>query len=219
MKNFKFNFALTLIIMLAACNESTSQRPNATAHVGGRCEGCEAIYENKIPFDQLDHVDTLPGFDEAKDRILIMGTVYQRDGKTPAKDVVLYVYHTDHTGRYPQKSDEKGWARRHGYMRGWIRTNDKGEYRFYTSRPGSYPNSSNPAHIHVTVKEPQLNEYYIDDFHFADDPLLTSSIRNNKKAKGGNGVVTLQMKNGINTATRNIILGLHVENYDEAIGK
>jgi len=33
-------------------------------------------------------------------KIKIQGTVYHHDGKTPASDVILYVYHTDQSGQY-----------------------------------------------------------------------------------------------------------------------
>jgi LytS/YehU family sensor histidine kinase len=71
----------------------------------------------------------------------------------PAAGVVLYVYHTNPQGIYPKKGNETGWGKRHGYLRGWLKTNSRGEYKFLTSRPGSYPQSSNPAHIHIFVKE------------------------------------------------------------------
>ena len=33
---------------------------SAQAPVGGRCEGCEAVFENTVPFDQLGHEVYLP---------------------------------------------------------------------------------------------------------------------------------------------------------------
>ena len=156
--------ATFICMSLSSCSQSNSNNVKAGQQVGGRCEGCEAIYETPIPFDQLDHIDTLPDFKRYEQKLLLTGTVYQVDGKTPAKDIVLYVYHTDPSGIYPRQENDKGWAQRHGYIRGWIRTNEKGEYRFYTFRPASYPNSTQPQHVHITVKEPDKNEYYIDEF-------------------------------------------------------
>ena len=49
-------------------------------------------------------------------------------------------------------------GRRHGYIRGWMKTNEKGQYRFYTLKPASYPNSTAVKHIHPTIKEPGKNE-------------------------------------------------------------
>src|SRR5262245_42095648 len=80
---------------LGCAQNANSPNSSSTKHVGGGCEGCEAIYECSVPFAQLKSVDTLPDFNEPGPKMEISGIVYQRDGKTPAKDVVFYVYHTD----------------------------------------------------------------------------------------------------------------------------
>ena len=160
---------------LTACSQNNSTKNTKQEYktqVGGGCEGCEAIYECPVPFEQLNNVDTLPDFNDPGPKIEISGIVYQKDGKTPAANVVLYVYHTDQTGVYPVKGNEKGWAKRHGYIRGWIKTDKNGAYKFYTLVPASYPNSKNPKHIHPTIKETDKNEYWIDEYLFEGDPYL-----------------------------------------------
>lgn len=203
-------------ISLSGCsqnNASKNQPPKNKIHVGGNCEGCEAIYESPVPFEQLNSVDTLPDFKDAGPKIEISGIVYHRDGKTPAKDVVLYIYHTDQAGLYSTKGDEKGWGKRHGYIRGWVKTDKNGYYKFYTLVPASYPDSKNPKHIHPTIKEPDYNEYWIDEFVFDDDPLLPKEERKRNNPRGGGGVLKTSVKNGMLSATRNIILGLNVPDY------
>ncbi|HEV7332603.1 MAG TPA: hypothetical protein VGN63_16310 [Flavisolibacter sp.] len=209
---------LPLLFFALGCSAQTSKPVNdeaITKAVGGPCEGCEAIYENTIPFEQLNEVDTLPIFNEQGPKLVVSGTVYKSDGKTPAPGVVLYIYHTDQTGKYRTTGNETGWARRHGIIRGWIKTNAKGQYRFYTIRPASYSKTGPAAHIHVTVKEPDKNEYWIDDFHFDDDPFLTKEDRKNQRNRGGNGIVTLSKKDGTFYAERNIILGKNVTCYPD----
>ena len=181
--------------------------------VGGPCEGCEAIYESSVPFEQLNEVDTLPLFNEPGPRLVISGRVLQADGKTPAAGVVLYVYQTDQTGRYRVTGNECGWASRHGTIRGWMKTNERGEYRFYTVRPAAYSKTGPPAHIHITVKEPDKNEYWIDDFHFDDDPLLTKISRMNMENRGGNGIIRLRESGGVFYGVRNIQLGKNIPHY------
>ena len=66
----------------------------------------------------------------------------------------------------------------------------------------------------MTVKEPSINEYYIDDIMFIDDMKLTTSKKQNLKKRAGSGIVELISENGILTAKRNIILGLNIPNYD-----
>ena len=140
--------------------------------------------------------------------------VFQNDGKTPANDVIIYIYQTNRKGIYERKGDEKGWARRHGFIRGWAQTGKDGRYTFYTFRPGAYPNRNVPEHIHVTVKEPGKNEYYLDDFHFDDDPLLTQAARDRLPNRGGSGISSPQLNAGILTIERDLILGLNIPNYD-----
>ncbi|MCW8816767.1 MAG: hypothetical protein OQK52_02695, partial [Ignavibacteriaceae bacterium] len=151
--------------------------------VGGPCEGCEAIFEfgNRI----LSNVDTLPDFNIDGPRLKITGTIYKPDGKTPAKDVIVYIYHTNQDGIYETKGDETGWGKRHGYIRGWIKTDKDGKFTFYTLKPGTYPNRSEPAHIHITILEPNGKYYWLGSYHFEGDPLLTEKETNPELPRGG----------------------------------
>lgn len=204
--NFKTNIILILLsITTTACHAQHKK-------VGGPCEGCEAIYEygNK----KLSPLDTLPKFEQNTPQLKITGKVFKADGKTPAKNVIIYIYHTNRKGIYEQKGGEKGWAKRHGFIRGWIKTGVDGRYTFYTFRPASYPDRSEPEHIHITIKEPNLNEYYLDEYLFEDDPLLSPSIGKKQPNRGGSGIVKPVLKNGMLTIERNIILGKNIPNYE-----
>ncbi|TDE14830.1 dioxygenase family protein [Dyadobacter psychrotolerans] len=184
-----------------------------TKKVGGPCEGCEAIYENTIPFEKLESVVKLPGASwDGQKPLGINGTVYHADG-SPAAGVVLYLYHTDQKGIYPKKGNEKGWGKRHGYLRGWLKTDGKGFYKFVTLRPAAYPDRSEPAHIHITVKEPGINEYYIDEFVFLDDSLLTTEKRVKLENRGGSGIVKLIDVGNMYKGERNIYLGKNIPDY------
>jgi len=109
--------------------------------------------------------------------------------------------------------NETGWGRRHGSIRGWMKTNAQGQYKFYTVRPASYSKTGPPAHIHVTVKEPDKSEYWIDDFHFDDDPFLTAEDKRRFQNRGGDGVLELKESGGVFYAERNIYLGRNVTDY------
>lgn len=209
----------SFVISFCSCSQKKSQSPvekkknDTEIKVGGSCEGCEAVFESSLAFDMLSTTDTLPDFNEQGTKIEISGIIYRQDGKTPANDVVLYIYHTDQTGIYPKKGDEKGMAKRHGYIRGWIKTDVNGFYKFYTLVPASYPNSNNPRHIHPIIKEHGKTEYWIEDFLFDDDPLLPAIEKTKTNARGGNGVLKTEMKDGMLRAIRNIILGLNIPGY------
>ena len=208
-------------IMIITIHHSCSQAPYEKApvnervkgNVGAPCEGCEAIYESPTLFDKLKHAISLPDWKESGTKLLVYGIVYMADARTPAPGVVIYVYHTDQNGKYARKGNESGWGKRHGYIRGWMQTNEKGEYSFTTLKPIAYPNSNIPAHIHVTIKEPGMNEYYIDEFVFEDDPFLTAEERNKMENRGGNGILTPTIRGDLLEAQHNIYLGKNIPDY------
>ena len=218
MKSSMVFFVLIVLFVFSGCSQTNTKKQKKentfNKKVGGGCEGCEAIYESPVPFEKLTNVDTLPDFNDAGPKIEISGIVYQKDGKTPGKDVVIYIYHTNQKGIYPTKGDEKGWARRNGYIRGWAKTDKNGFYQFYTLRPAHYPEGNAMEHIHITIKEPDKNEYWISEYLFDDDPLLTQAKRKMYEYRGGNGIIKLiPQSNGIAHGTRNIILGLNIPDY------
>jgi protocatechuate 3,4-dioxygenase beta subunit len=218
MKNRLSLLALIGLFALNSCAQGNSRKQEpADSKVGGECEGCEAVYESPVPFDSLKSMIWLPDWSMNNPRrIGINGIVYKADGVTPAPGVIIYIYHTDQTGIYPKQGDEKGWAKRHGYIRGWMKTNEKGEYKFFTLRPASYPEGRNPAHIHAIIKEPGKTPYWIDDYLFDDDPYLPESARKNLQNKGGNGILKFSARytgDGPKKSERHIYLGRNITDY------
>jgi protocatechuate 3,4-dioxygenase, beta subunit len=217
MKKILFFTIIIAQVNFLGCSQSPAKKKSFSAlHVGGSCEGCEAIFESPVPFEKLTWIDTLPDFTEPGPKLVISGVIYNADGKTPASGVVLYVYHTDQTGHYTKKGDEKGWGLRHGYIRGWMKTNDRGEYKFYTLKPAAYPGANISAHIHPVLKEPGKNEYWIDEYLFEDDKFITSENRKKLEQRGGNGIIILHENNGVLYGKRDIVLGLHIPGYTAA---
>ena len=176
--------------------------------VGGPCEGCEAVFE--YGERSLSPVDTLPAFDMYGPSLKITGIIYESDGETPAAGVILYVYHTNPAGEYETRGDETGWGRRHGFIRGWIKTGADGRYTLYTAKPGSY--GRNPAHIHPTILEPDGKYYYIAEYLFEGDPKLEGF--DHASERGGPGILEPKESGGMLVAERDIILGKNVPGYD-----
>lgn len=88
-----------------------------------------------------------------------------------------------------------------------MRTNAQGEYRFITIRPAPYESRSDPAHVHMVVKEPERREYWIDEIVFTDDPLVDARYRARAENRGGTGIVTpTRDANGVWHVRRDITL-------------
>lgn len=186
--------------------------------VGGNFENREFTYYG-IPKHFIT-IDTSPGWTQNGQKILLTGIVYQQDSKTPAPNVLIYYYQTNMEGRYLHKPEEKrsmspnNLGQTHGYIRGWVKTDQNGKYFIYTVRPGIYPTGDFPAHVHLTIKEPNaIKEYYIDDFVFDDDRLLTGEYRKKMENRAGSGVLRMVQKGGLQIGERNIILGLNIPDY------
>lgn len=200
------------MLLLSVCTlpiASCSGQPQAgDRSVGGPCDGCDLMYENmpaNLSWEASIKNDGDPG-----EPMIIEGTIFRKDGRTPAPGVVLYVYHTDAKGYY---SNPKTGGNRHGHLRGWIKTGSDGKYRFTTIRPAPYPGDRIPAHIHPLVKEPGMSLYWIDEYLFDDDPLVTDEVRKGEKKRGGNGIIHLTKKDGVWIGKRDIILGLNIPGY------
>lgn len=181
--------------------------------IGGRCEGCEAAMEYGVPVEKLTAEVFMPDWNEKGPKMILKGKVFQKDGKTPAEGVIVYMYHTDQNGLYPAEEGAKGWGQRHGYIRGWAKTNSKGEYIIYTLKPAPYPREKIAAHVHVTIKEPGKNPYWIEEYLFEGDPFLSQDEINNSTPRGSKGVIKLTNNNGILEGKRDIILGLNIPDY------
>jgi protocatechuate 3,4-dioxygenase beta subunit len=150
----------------------------------------------------------IPPKSEPGEKLIISGTVYFPDGKTPAKDVIVYVYHTNNEGIYPKKGNEQGHGKYHGYLRGWMKTDASGKYEFETIRPAPYEtHDGEPAHIHYTLKHPDYPEYWLTGLWFSDDPRVSSYLDKIERDGGLSNITTLTKdKNNILRGTRNIIL-------------
>ncbi len=201
---------LILILMVSASACAQKRNPETSSLVGGGCDGCDLIYEGMPP--TINEVDTSAGWSMAGKKMLVHGVVYKPDGKSPAEGIIVYYHQTNNEGHYAVAEGQK-WGRRHGQLRGWTRTNSKGEYKIYTIKPAPYPERNAPAHIHITVKEPNLNEYYVDNIEFDDDPLLTPDQRSKLENRGGNGVVSIHTTYGLLEVRRDIVLGKNIPNY------
>lgn len=211
---------LMLLSVLTGCSGQTknsnpnqqTNTPSINKLVGGGCDGCELMYID-IPTN-ISSVDTSAGWAAKGQKLLVTGTVFKHDGKTPVPNVIIYYWQTDHNGYYLPKQGLNEKAKRHGHIRGWIKSDEHGKFSIYTIRPAPYPNENIPAHIHTSIKEPNIdNEYYLDEFVFDDDRLLTGAKRKALENRGGSGILRVLISGDLQIAEHNIILGLNIPNY------
>ncbi len=125
---------------------------------------------------------------EKGEPLVVSGTVYLSDGKTPAPNVLIYAYHTDTEGLYGRNGEP-----RHGRFRGWMLTDAKGRYEITTIKPAPYPNGGAPAHIHYTITGKTFKEDWIDDVWFDGDKYINDENLKRLKGKGGFNSI-LQLK-------------------------
>ncbi len=184
--------AIALLLSFNACSQSSKKKPSW-------CGTFEA--PKNVSWRTVISPKPEPG-----EKLIISGTVYLPDGKTPAKDVIIYIHHTNNKGIYPKRGNEKGNGKYHGYLRGWMKTNANGKYEFETIRPAPY-NSQNPgpAHIHYNIEAPNYPEYWLTGLWFSDDPRID---KNKIERDGGfSNITTLTKdKNNVLRGKRDILL-------------
>jgi protocatechuate 3,4-dioxygenase beta subunit len=136
--------------------------------------------------------------------MMISGTVFKADGKTPAPNTLIYFYHTDSEGIYRPRG---GDGPLHGHFRGWMLTDARGRYEFTSIKPAAYPNRTFAAHVHMTLTGLDRREDSIDSILFEGDRFITAQERVPQRG-GFNPVVRLERgAGGIMHAVRDIQLG------------
>ena len=112
-------------------------------------------------------------------RIIVAGRLLDEDGR-PIPHSLVEVWQCNAAGRYLHDGDvhdaplDPNFT---GYGR--LITNDQGEYRLLTIKPGSYPwrnthNAWRPAHIHFSLFGNAFAMRLITQMYFPEDPLLAT---------------------------------------------
>jgi len=114
---------------------------------------------------------------------VVLGTIYAPDAATPAPDVTVYAYNTDDEGYYGA-----GHAEYPPRLYGWMRADNSGQFELHTIRPGHYPHTRIPAHVHFSLWGGGYPLQWVDEMRFADDPLVTEAMRAETASFGDDGV-------------------------------
>ncbi len=110
-------------------------------------------------------------------RIVVAGQVIDEDGR-PVRNSLVEVWQCNAAGRYHHAKDQHNAPldpHFHGY--GKMLTDEHGNYRFVSIKPGAYPwrnhaNAWRPAHIHFSLFGDAYAQRLITQMYFEGDPLL-----------------------------------------------
>lgn len=178
---------------------------------------CEAVYEDFQAFPQLSNIDlasldntaTLSGYDTKEEKIKLTGIIYEADGVTPAKDIIVYIEQANEDGEYEIHTHNDKNTVNHSAT---IKTDANGVYTFYTFVPGhtkeklAYRRTQRAQHIHIMVKEPRKNAYELPAFVFDFDWMVTKAYKKRLERKGFDNVLNLNFENDEQVAHKNIVL-------------
>ena len=134
---------------------------------------------------------TDPG--EVGDVLVLSGTVYAPDCRTPLPGALLDVWQADHVGLYDIKEPANLTDRSQFRLRGRLLTDAQGRYEIETIVPGRYPippglpglaqyaGRTRPAHVHFLVMHPLFGPlttqlYFKGDPYLSQDPWAKPSL-------------------------------------------
>jgi protocatechuate 3,4-dioxygenase beta subunit len=120
----------------------------------------------------------MPPANEPGPPLLVEGTLYKPDGTTPAPGVIVYAYQTGVDGLYAPRGVSIP------RIKAWVKTDQNGRFTLETIRPGSYPNTTNPAHIHFQMWGGGYPAQYGPELLFEDDRLVAAQERERSRAQG-----------------------------------
>jgi catechol 1,2-dioxygenase len=125
----------------------------------------------------------LAGLDEPGDRLMLTGTVFSADCKTPLPGALIEVWQANHGGLYDTNTPGNFTQPTSFHLRGMLQANEKGQYQIETIMPGRYPippglpgleqyaGLTRPAHVHFRVMDP-LHVPLTTQLYFKGDPFV-----------------------------------------------
>ena len=120
----------------------------------------------------------LAGAGEEGLRLVVRGRLFAPDGERPAGGAIVYAYQTNAKGVY---APEEGTPPR---LRAFMKTDAEGRFQYDTIRPGSYPGTKNPAHVHHQAWGGGWPAQWLAELNFTDDPFLSAADRERSAAAG-----------------------------------
>jgi protocatechuate 3,4-dioxygenase beta subunit len=130
------------------------------------------------PIGQTDNDLTLHCADAPQgERIIVAGRILDEDGRG-IPNAMVEIWQANAAGRYRHSRDTHPAPLDPNFLgAGRVLTDEKGNYRFTTIKPGAYPwrnheNAWRPAHIHFSLFGAGLLSRLVTQMYFPNDPLL-----------------------------------------------
>jgi protocatechuate 3,4-dioxygenase, beta subunit len=127
---------------------------------------------------ELDHDLTRQHAEEPLgQRIIVFGRVLDANAR-PVPDTLLEIWQANAAGRYMHAKDSWPAPLDPNFTGlGRATTDEDGNYRFVTIKPGAYPwgnhhNAWRPAHIHFSLFGRAFTQRLVTQMYFPDDPLF-----------------------------------------------
>jgi protocatechuate 3,4-dioxygenase beta subunit len=123
--------------------------------------------------DLTSHFDGPP----QGERIIVSGRVLDEDGRG-VPNALIEIWQANAAGRYRHIGDNHPAPLDPNFLgAGRAITDEAGNYRFLTIKPGAYPwrnhhNAWRPAHIHFSLFGPAFVTRLVTQMYFPDDPLI-----------------------------------------------
>jgi protocatechuate 3,4-dioxygenase beta subunit len=123
------------------------------------------------------HVTGEHGGEPIGERIIVAGRVLDEDGR-PVPKTLVEIWQANSAGRYIHEVDQHPAPLDPNFTgKGQFVTDERGEWRFVTIKPGAYPwrnthNAWRAQHIHFSIFGPAFVTRIVTQMYFPGDPLL-----------------------------------------------
>ncbi len=147
--------------------------PQGLGELTGPVYGHEAIGDLDADLTRNGAVNGEP----SGERIIVAGRVLDEAGR-PIPGTLVEIWQANAAGRYVHRRDQHhAPLDPNFYGAGRCVTDEEGNYRFLSVRPGAYPwknhaNAWRPPHIHFSLFGPSFVTRLVTQMYFPGDPLL-----------------------------------------------
>jgi protocatechuate 3,4-dioxygenase beta subunit len=183
--------------------------PVTTAYAQNVSYSADVTFLDRHPIYDMEEskiksVDSIPDYASHEEPLKLTGVVYESDGLTPAKDVIIFIEQSNDHGNFELlKANEKRYVKH----RVWVKTDSEGRYTLYTFVPGNDRTHNQFKQLFPVIKEPSKDAYEIETFLFDDDPLISKYCKKRLTKKGDiTRILKPKMVDGVLVAEKNIVL-------------